>query len=160
MPSFDIVSEVDKHEFVNAIDQTNREVANRYDFKNTGAHVKQLELTLTLHAEAAFQIKQMTEILYQKIAKRGIDLDCLEAGEIEETGNKARQIMIAREGVDKDTARKIIKLIKQTKLKVQVAIQGVQVRVSGKKKDDLQRVISLLKQEEFEVPLQFINYRD
>ena len=160
MPSFDIVSEVDKHEFVNAIDQTNREVANRYDFKNTGAHVKQLELTLTLHAESAFQIKQMTEILYQKIAKRGIDLDCLEAGEIEQTGNKARQIMIAREGVDKDTARKIIKLIKQTKLKLQAAIQGVQVRVSGKKKDDLQRVISLLKQEEFEVPLQFINYRD
>ncbi|MEE4376429.1 MAG: YajQ family cyclic di-GMP-binding protein [Candidatus Competibacteraceae bacterium] len=160
MPSFDVVSEVNAHELSNAVDQTNREVANRYDFKGADARVEQTENTLTLHAESEFQIQQMTDILYQKLAKRGIDLGTLKAGTLEASGKTAHQPFTVREGIDTDLGRKMVKLIKNSKLKVQAAIQGDQVRITGKKRDDLQAAIALLKEADLDLPLQFSNFRD
>lgn len=160
MPSFDVVSEVDKHELTNAVDQTNREVGNRFDFKGSDAKVEQEGDGLALEAESEFQIKQMTDILFQKMAKRGIDISSLEKQSIEQRGVRARQKILVREGIDKELAKKIIKLIKDSKLKVQAAIQGEQVRVTGKKRDDLQQVISLLRGAELGQALQFNNFRD
>lgn len=160
MPSFDVVSEVDKHELSNAVDQCNREITNRFDFKGSGARIEQQERELTLVAQAEFQIKQIHDILRAKIAKRGIDVACLEFGEIRVAGQEARQTVTAREGIDTDTARKIIKSIKDAKLKVQAAIQQEQVRVTGKQRDDLQVTIALLKKTDFGLPLQYINFRD
>ncbi len=160
MPSFDVVSEIDKHELTNAVDQTNREVATRYDFKGSEARVDQADNLLTLHAGSDFQLDQMTDILYQKLAKRGIDIACLDVGKVEISGNKARQTLTARQGIDADLGREIVKLIKASKLKVQATIQGEQVRVSGKKRDDLQAVIALVREAKLELPLQFSNFRD
>jgi uncharacterized protein YajQ (UPF0234 family) len=160
MPSFDIVSEVDSHELTNAIDQANREINNRHDFKGTNAGIAHSGETLTLEAAEEFQIKQMLPIVHERLAKRGIDIGCLEAGKIESSGTRARQEVTIRQGIDSDRARKIVKLIKNSKLKVQAAIQGEQVRVSGKKRDDLQSVIATLKQAELGLPLQFTNFRD
>lgn len=160
MPSFDVVSEVDKHELTNAVDQTNREIANRFDFKGSDARVEQAEQGLTLHAESDFQIKQITEILNKSLAKRGIDLACLDKDKIEIANMRARQDIRVRQGIDKDTAKKIVKLIKDSKLKVQAAIQGEEVRVTGKKRDDLQQVIGLLRGADLELPLQYVNFRD
>jgi uncharacterized protein YajQ (UPF0234 family) len=160
MPSFDIVSEVDTHEVTNAVDQTNREIGNRFDFKGTGAKVELTDATLTLKSENDFQIKQMLDVLYKKMAKRGIDIAALAEGEIETSGNKASLVITVRQGIDQDTARKIIKLIKETKLKVQASIQGEKVRVNGKKRDDLQAVISMLRDAGINLPLQYINFRD
>ncbi len=160
MPSFDIVSEVDRHELTNAIDQANREISNRYDFKGSGAQITISDATLTLTAQSEFQVKQMQPILYQKLANRKIDVACLDEGEVEEIGKGARLSAMVRQGVDKDLARKIVKMIKDTKLKVQAAIQGEQVRVSGKKRDDLQQIIALMKKAELGLPLQYINFRD
>ncbi|MCC6202997.1 MAG: YajQ family cyclic di-GMP-binding protein [Gammaproteobacteria bacterium] len=160
MPSFDVVSQVDKHELSNAVDQCNREITNRFDFKDSGAHVEQQERELTLVAQAEFQIKQMHDILRARIAKRGIDVACLEFGEIRTAGQEARQIVTVREGIDTDTARKIIKHIKDAKLKVQAAIQQEQVRITGKQRDDLQDTIALLKKGDFGLPLQYLNFRD
>jgi uncharacterized protein YajQ (UPF0234 family) len=160
MPSFDVVSKVDGHEFTNAVDQTNREVANRYDFKNTNARVEQDAGQLTLHAEAAFQLEQMMDILAQKLARRGVDVDCLQEGKVEESGNKARQLVTVRQGIDQDTAKRMMKLIKDTGLKVQTSIQGDKLRVSGKQRDDLQRVIAVLREAKLGLPLQFENFRD
>ncbi|MDH3871264.1 MAG: YajQ family cyclic di-GMP-binding protein [Gammaproteobacteria bacterium] len=160
MPSFDIVSEVDTHEVTNAVDQTNREIGNRFDFKGTGATVEQGDTTLTLKSENEFQIKQMLDILYKKMAKRGIDIAALAEGEIESSGNKASLAITVRQGIDQDTARKIIKLIKETRLKVQASIQGEKVRVNGKKRDDLQEIIAMLRDASIDLPLQHINFRD
>ncbi|NJN47485.1 MAG: YajQ family cyclic di-GMP-binding protein [Candidatus Competibacteraceae bacterium] len=160
MPSFDVVSEVNAHELSNAVDQTNREVTNRYDFKGADARVEQTENTLILHAESEFQIQQMTDILYQKLAKRGIDLGTLKAGALEASGKTARQSFTVRQGIDTDLGRKMVKLIKNSKLKVQAAIQGDQVRITGKKRDDLQAAIALLKETDLDLPLQFSNFRD
>jgi uncharacterized protein YajQ (UPF0234 family) len=160
MPTFDIVSEVDTHEVTNAVDQTNREIGNRFDFKGTGAKVELADATLTLKSENDFQIKQMLDILHKKMAKRGIDIAALAEGEIETSGNKASLAIAVRQGIDQDTARKIIKLIKETKLRVQASIQGEKVRVNGKKRDDLQAVIGMLREAGIDLPLQYINFRD
>lgn len=160
MPSFDIVSEVDHHELSNAIDQANREIGTRYDFKGSDARIEQAHNQLTLSTESEFQIKQMTPILKEKMSKRGIDVSCLEFADIVEMNKRARQQVLVREGLDKDLARKIVKLIKDSKLKVQASIQGEQVRVNGKKRDDLQQVMKLLKEANLGIPLQFNNFRD
>lgn len=160
MPSFDIVSEVNLHELSNAIDQTNRELSTRFDFKDSDAHVESTEETLTLHAENEFQLNQMTNILHQKLAKRSIDIAALEAGQPEIQNRRARLPITIKQGIDKDVAKKIVKAIKDTKLKIQAAIQGEQVRVTGKKRDDLQQVIALLREKDMGLPLQFNNLRD
>ncbi len=160
MPSFDVVSEVDMHELTNAVDQANREIANRFDFKGTDSKVEQNGNELLLESASDFQVKQIMEILKAKLVKRGIDLEALDAGEVEEVGNRARQKVMIREGIDKETARKIVKLVRETRLKVQAAIQGEQVRVSGKKRDDLQKVIAHLREQKLGIPLQFTNFRD
>jgi hypothetical protein len=160
MPSFDIVSEVDMHEVTNAVDQTNREIGNRFDFKGVNATVKQTDTGLALESENDFQIRQMLDILHKKIAKRGIDIAALSEGEIETSLNKATQAVTIRQGIDQDSARKLVKLIKGTKLKVQSSIQGDKVRVSGKKRDELQETISVLKDSDRGLPLQYINFRD
>jgi uncharacterized protein YajQ (UPF0234 family) len=160
MPSFDVVSEVDKHELQNAIDQVNREINTRFDFRGTDSRIEESEGELVLIAESDFQLQQMRTILDTKLAKRGVDLGCLEAKEPEISGKRARQSIQVRQGIDKDTARKIIKIVKDSKLKIQAAIQGEQVRVSGKKRDDLQQVIILLREADLDLPLQYINFRD
>ena len=160
MPSFDVVSEVDKHELTNAIDQTNREVTNRFDFKGTNARVERNDNMLTIIAGAEFQIKQIVDILQGKMTKRRIDIDCLDFQEVTESNNETRQNVNVREGIEKDIARKMIKLIKDSKIKVQARIQQNQLRVSGKKRDDLQNVIAELKAAKLELPLQYVNFRD
>jgi cyclic-di-GMP-binding protein len=160
MPSFDVVSEVDMHEVSNAVDQTNREIANRYDFKGADANILHENAVLTLHAQAAFQLKQMMDILAQRLAKRGVDVGCMEEGKVEETGKKAKQTVTIRHGIDTDLARKIVKIVKEAKLKVQAAIQGEKVRITGKSRDDLQQVIGLLRDAKLGLPLQFENFRD
>jgi uncharacterized protein YajQ (UPF0234 family) len=161
MPSFDIVSQVDPHELTNAVDQTSRELSTRFDFKGTGSKVERSDdKLLVLVAPTEFQVKQIVEILNTKLAKRGIDVRCLHYGPMQEAVNEARQPVTVRQGVDKDLARTLIKLVKDLKLKVQAAVQGDQIRVSGKKRDDLQQVIAAVKEAKFEMPLQFVNFRD
>ena len=160
MPSFDVVSEVDHHELTNAVDQMNREISNRFDFKGSNARIELKDQVMNLEADNEFQIKQMHDIIYKKLASRGIDTACLDQGKIEERGMRAYQTITVREGVDKELAKKIVKMIKDTKMKVQAAIQGEQVRVTGKKRDDLQSVIEMLKGADIELPLQFNNFRD
>ena len=160
MPSFDVVSEVNMHELANAVDQTSREVANRFDFKGTDSRVEHTENIITLIAPVEFQVKQIYDILRTKIAKRGIDVLCLETGKITETVNEARQIITVKQGINQELAKKITRIIKDSKLKVQSTIQGEQVRVSGKKRDDLQEAISLLRNSKLELPLQYVNFRD
>jgi uncharacterized protein YajQ (UPF0234 family) len=160
MPSFDIVSEIDQHELTNAVDQTNREVGNRFDFKGSDAQVEQGQEELTLKAQNEFQINQMRDILYQKMTKRGIELTALEEGPIAESGKTAQQKLKLRQGIDKELGKKITQLIKESKIKVQASIQGDTVRVTGKKRDDLQEAIALLRKAELEQPLQFNNFRD
>lgn len=160
MPSFDIVSEVDEHELSNAVDQTNKEVSTRFDFKDSDAHVEHNKDTLTLHAENEFQLNQMTDILHKKLAKRGVDIASLETGQLEIQNRRARLQMHIKQGIDKEVAKKIVKMVKESKLKVQAAIQGEQVRVTGKKRDDLQQVMARLREKDMGLPLQFINFRD
>lgn len=160
MPSFDIVSEVDLHEVANAVDQTSREVANRFDFKGTDARVEHKDAILTLHADNEFQIRQVLDILHKKMAKRGIDIAALSEGKIETTVSKASLVITVLQGIDQDMARMLVKNIKATKLKVQSSIQGDRVRVSGKKRDDLQNIISRLDDFGLLVPVQTINFRD
>lgn len=160
MPSFDIVSEVDMHEVTNAVDQTNRETTNRFDFKGINASVRQTDTGLVLESENDFQIRQMLDILHKKIAKRGIEIAALSEGEVETSLNKATLAVTIRQGIDQDSAKRLVKLIKGAKLKVQASIQGDKVRVSGKKRDDLQETISLLKESGTGLPLQYINFRD
>lgn len=160
MPSFDVVSEVDIQEVRNAVDQANREVSTRFDFKGVEARFELNQSEITLRAEEAFQLNQMIDILRQKLAKRKVDLACMDIGKQETTLNNARQQVVIRQGIDSDNARKLVKAIKGSKIKVQAQIQGEQVRVTGKKRDDLQQVIALLKGEDYGIPLQFINFRD
>ena len=160
MPSFDIVSEIDMHELSNSIDQTNREITNRFDFKGTNSRVELKENIITLVAPAEFQIKQIEDILTTKMSKRGIDIKCLEKGEVTENINEAKKAITVRQGIDKELAKKLVKLVKDTKLKVQSSIQGEQVRVTGKKRDDLQEIIQMLKNSKLDLPLQFVNFRD
>ncbi|MES9874873.1 MAG: YajQ family cyclic di-GMP-binding protein [Candidatus Sedimenticola sp. 6PFRAG7] len=160
MPSFDIVSEVDIQEVRNAVDQANREVTTRFDFKGVDAKFEQSNEEIKLSAEQDFQLKQMMDILRQKLAKRNIDVGCMEAKEPECNLNAARQQVVIKQGIDTDTARKMVKGIKASKIKVQAQIQGEQVRVTGKKRDDLQQVIALLRDSDYGLPLQFNNFRD
>ena len=160
MPSFDVVSEIDHHELKNAIDQANREIGTRYDFKGSNSKIDQAGSELTLEAESEFQIKQMVPILKEKMSKRDIDVDCLDFADIVEMNKRARQQVSVREGLDKDLARKMVKLIKDSKIKVQAAIQGEQLRINGKKRDDLQQVMQLLREAKLGIPLQFNNFRD
>lgn len=160
MPSFDIVSEVDGHELQNAIDQVNKEIANRFDFKGSDAKVENKENVLTLSAQSDFQVQQIRPMLYEKLVKRGIDVQCLDEANIEQSGMRAHQRITVREGLDKESAKKVVKTIKDAKLKVQAAVQGEQVRVTGKKRDDLQQCMQLLRGADLGVPLQYNNFRD
>ena len=160
MPSFDVVSDFDAHEASNGVDQANREVTTRFDFKGTGSKFELDQQVITLTSQAEFQLQQMLDILRQKIAKRGIDIACFDEQEPELTGSVARQRVILKKGIDADLARKLVKLIKGSKLKVQAAVQGDQLRITGKKRDDLQGAISLLKEADIELPLQYENFRD
>ena len=160
MPSFDIVSEVDMHEVANALDQAVREVGTRFDFKGTNASYESKDNVVTQRATSDFQLQQMREILYGKLARRGIDIRCAETGKVEGVGKEVRQTITLRQGIDSDLARKIVKLVKDSKIKVQASIQGDQVRVSGKKRDDLQEAIAMLRKAELPLPLQFTNFRD
>ena len=160
MPSFDVVSEIDTHELTNAVDQALRELDQRFDFKGTDATFELEETTVTLVAPADFQLKQMLEILKLRLAKRGIDVACLEVKDPEINLARAKQRAILKHGIDAETGRKVSRLIKDSKLKVQAQIQGDKVRVIGKKRDDLQEAIALLRKTEVGVPLQFNNFRD
>ncbi len=159
MPSFNAVSEVDTHELTNALDQTNREISNRYDFRGSDAKVVQEDSALRIEAQSEFQIDQIYDILTQKMAKRRVDVGCLERGQVEEANLRARQVVAVRQGIDQAIAKKMIKIVKDSKIKVQTAIQGDKVRVSGKKRDDLQKVMSLLRDAKLGIPVQFENFR-
>ncbi len=160
MPSFDAVSEVDAHELTNALDQVNREISNRYDFRGSDAKVAQEDSALRIEAQSEFQIDQIYDILIQKMAKRRIDVGCLERGQVEEANLRARQVVAVRQGIDQAIAKKMVKIIKDSKIKVQTAIQGDKLRVSGKKRDDLQKVMNLLRDAGLGIPVQFDNFRD
>jgi len=160
MPSFDVVSDFDAHEARNAVDQANREVNTRFDFKGSGSKFELSDEVITLTSESDFQLQQMRDILHQKLAKRGIDLACLEEQPPELVGKEARQTLLLRRGIDADLARKLVKQIKTSKLKVQAAIQGDKLRISGKKRDDLQAAIAELKESHTGLPLQYENFRD
>ena len=160
MPSFDIVSEVDLHELTNAVDQATREIASRFDFKGTGTQVEMKERVMTITAQTEFQVKQVMEILRLKIAKRSIDVSCLEEGPLSIALNEARQTLTAKHGIDKEVGKKVVKFIKESGQKVQAQIQDEQVRVTGKKRDDLQAVIAVLRGASLGMPLQYPNFRD
>ena len=160
MPSFDIVSEVDNHELTNAVDQSNREVDNRFDFIGTNAKFELKESKITLTAPTEFHITQMQDILKGKLAKRQIDVRCIEVGEVLKNLAEARVTVTIKQGIDKEFAKKIVNLIKESKLKVQSQIQGEQVRVTGKNRDDLQAAMAHLRQAELDLPLQYNNFRD
>jgi len=160
MPSFDVVSEVDQHELANAVDQAHREISNRFDFKGTSAKVELSDGRVQLHADSDFQIQQMHPILYQKLTARKIDIACLEAGKVETSGKGVKQAIQVRQGIDKETAKKAVGKIKESKLKVQAQIQGEQLRVTGKKRDDLQSTMAMLESAELGLPMQFQNFRD
>jgi uncharacterized protein YajQ (UPF0234 family) len=160
MPSFDVVSKTDNHEVTNAVDQTNREIGTRFDFKGTDARVELSKNTLTLIAPTDFQLKQVDEILRNKFAKRQLDVRSLDYKNAEIKLNEARQTVEVKQGIEAEKAKKIVKLIKEGSFKVQAAIQGDQVRVTGKKRDDLQAVIAFLREAKLELPLQFENFRD
>ncbi len=160
MPSFDVVSEVDHHELKNAIDQANREVSTRFDFKGSGANFSQSENQITMNAQAEFQLQQMLDILRKKMSSRGIDLYCLETHDPVIHAKTATQQLTVNEGIDTPTAKKLVKMVKDSKLKVQAAIQQQQLRITGKKRDDLQQAIALLKSADLKLPLQYQNFRD
>jgi uncharacterized protein YajQ (UPF0234 family) len=163
MPSFDTVSEIDGHEVTNAIDQANRELEQRFDFKGTGAEYKRdakEPFTVIMKAEAEFQLKQMLDILKLRVAKRGIDVSCLDVKDAETNLAEAKQKVVLKHGIDQESAKKIVKSLKESGLKVQAQIQGDKVRVTGKKRDDLQEAMAHLRKAETGVPLQFENFRD
>ncbi len=160
MPSFDIVSEIDMHELTNAVNNANRAITQRYDFKGTETSVKQSKEEVTLISESEFQVQQVLDIMHKALVSRKVDIKNLEEGDVKPNGKLMEQKLQVRQGIDKDTAKKIVKLIKDKKLKVQSAIQGEQVRVTGKKRDDLQAVMALLRDQDLPVALQFSNFRD
>jgi len=159
MPSFDVVSELDKHEVTNAVDNAIKDLDRRYDLRGKGTFEFK-DKTVTLTAEAEFQLEQMIEILKLALVKRKIDVQCLEIKDHYASGKVVKQEVVLREGIDKELAKKIVALIKDAKLKVQAAIQGEQVRITGKKRDDLQEAIALLRTQELGMPLQYNNFRD
>jgi cyclic-di-GMP-binding protein len=160
MASFDVVSELNAHEVTNAVDQANRELAQRFDFKDSGASFELQELTVTLRAPADFQLKQMLEILKLRLSKRGIDLTCLDVKEPQTTLATAQQEVVLKHGIDQDSGRKIVRIVKDSKLKVQATLQGDKVRITGKQRDELQQAIQLLRRSKLDVPVQFDNFRD
>ncbi|MCW8275410.1 YajQ family cyclic di-GMP-binding protein [Pseudomonas sp. PCH199] len=161
MPSFDVVSELDKHELTNAVENAVKELDRRYDLKGKGSfEFKEKDLTVNLTAEADFQLEAMIEILKLALVKRKIDVQCLEVKDAFASGKLMKQEAVLKEGIDKELAKKIVAHVKDAKLKVQAAIQGEQVRITGKKRDDLQEAIAALRAKEFGMPLQFNNFRD
>jgi uncharacterized protein YajQ (UPF0234 family) len=160
MPSFDIVSKIDNHEITNAVDQANRELTTRFDFKGTTARYELTKNTVLLIAPSDFQLKQMDEILRNKLAKRNVDTRSLDYKDADVKLNEARQEIEVKEGIDTDYAKKLVKMIKDASLKVQTSIHGDQVRVTGKKRDDLQAVIAMLREAKLSLPVQFENFRD
>jgi len=162
MPSFDIVSEVDKQEIHNAVDQTNKEIANRFDFKGSDARIEQADFVLTVYADDDFKLEQVQDVLNGRLTKRGIDIRALEIAEKSEkvSGNKVKRQVTVKNGIETELAKKIVRQIKDSKLKVTASIQGDSVRVAGAKRDVLQEAIALVKKAITEVPLQFQNFRD
>ena len=160
MASFDVVSEVNAQEVTNAVNQANREVETRFDFKGTNAKFELEDGRVTMRAPNKFQLNQMYDVLTARLASRKVNIQCLERDPPQTNVRDAWQIVRVREGIEADLARQLVKMIKQTKLKVQVAVQGEKLRVSGKKRDDLQHVMGLLREAEIDLPLQFNNYRD
>jgi uncharacterized protein YajQ (UPF0234 family) len=161
MPSFDIVSEMNQVEVRNALDQANKEIANRFDFKGSDARVEQGDKTLTLYADDEFKLKQVNDVLTAKFAKRNVDVRSLKYGDVEKVGgNKVKQAVTLRTGVDQELAKRIQRMLKDSKLKVQASIQGDAVRVSGTKRDDLQSAIALVRKSVTDYPLQYENFRD
>lgn len=160
MPSFDVTAECDLQEVRNAVDQANREIQTRFDFKGVDAQFTLTDAGVQLRAEQEFQLQQMMDILRQKLVKRKVDLAALDVGAPVSTLNVARQEVGLKQGIDADTARRMVKAIKAAKLKVQAQVQGDQLRVTGKKRDDLQQAIALLKAEDWQLPLDFTNFRD
>ena len=160
MPSFDIVSKLDLHELTNAVDQANRELTNRFDFKGTGAVYEREETVVTLKAQAEFQLKQMLDILKQRLASRQIDIRCMEVDDAETNLASAKQKVTLKQGIEQPLAKEIVKKIKDAKLKVEAQIQGDKLRVTGKKRDDLQTAIALLRAADLKMPLQYENFRD
>lgn len=160
MPSFDVVSELDKHELKNAVDQAGRELRNRFDFKGINAGFELKDNTVTMFAPSDFQLGQMRQILDNALTRRGIDIKCVTAAEPQIAIHEARQPLILREGLETALAKQMVKQLKSSKLKVQAAIQGEKLRVTGKKRDDLQAAITMLKEAGYDMPLQFVNFRD
>lgn len=161
MPSFDIVSEVDKQEVRNSVDQTNKEIQNRFDFKGSDARVEQAELVLTVYADDEFKLGQVMDVLRGRMAKRNVDTRCLELGNVEKiSGDKVKRVVTVKTGVPQEKGKAIVRLVKDSKMKVQASIQGDAVRVSGGKKDDLQAAIQLVRGQVTDLPLQFTNFRD
>ena len=160
MPSFDVVSELDSHEVTNAVDQANRELSQRFDFKDTGAVFELNGLTVSVKAQVEFQLKQMLEILKLRLSKRGVDIMCLKIKDPVVNLAAAVQEVILRQGVDADTARLIVRMIKDSKIKVQASVQGEKVRIVGKQRDDLQGAMAVLRKAKVDMPLQFNNFRD
>ena len=160
MPSFDVVSEVDKHALTNSVDQAERVITNRFDFKGVNAKFELKEYELTITADSEMQLDQILDVLRPAMAKNGIDVSCLEIGPVKSSGKQVKREIKVRTGIDKDLAKKIVALVKDKKLKVQASIQGEQVRVTGKKRDDLQECIAALRAAELGMPMQFENFRD
>jgi hypothetical protein len=161
MPSFDITSEVNKVELKNAVEQSNKEIQNRFDFKGSDARIEQAELTLTVYADDDFKLKQVMDVFTGKCAKRGVDVRALEPQDAEKiSGNKMKQIVEVKNGIETEKSKSLVKLLKDSKMKVQASIQGPAVRVTGAKKDDLQTAIQLLRKSVTDIPLQFGNFRD
>ena len=161
MPSFDIVSEVNQVEMKNAVEQANKEITNRFDFKGSDSRVELGEKIVSAFADDEFKLNQVYDVLIAKVAKRGVDVRCLVRGKIEKiSGDKIKQIITVRVGVEQELAKRIVKMVKDSKLKVQASIQGDAVRISGAKRDDLQSVITLMKKSVTDYPLQFGNFRD
>lgn len=160
MPSFDVVSEVDKHELSNAVDQANRELVNRFDFKGSNATFELEGYAVTMAAPSPFQLKQMLDILRGRMSARGIDVRCLELGDVAENVAGARQKVTVRQGIEQAIAKKLIAAVKGSKIKVESQINGDKLRITGKKRDDLQAVMALLRKAEVDLPLQFNNFRD
>lgn len=162
MPSFDIISELDRHELTNAIDQASKEISTRFDFKGTNSSLELTEEKLIMTSESTFQLQQMFAVVCSKLSRRGVDLACLDPGDAKGTGKLMRQEITLKQGLDSPLAKQIVKLIKDKKLKVQAAIHGDKVKVTGKKRDDLQEVIQMLREEQqnLSMPLQYDNFRD
>ena len=160
MPSFDVVSEVNAHEVTNAVNQANREVETRFDFKGTNARFELDDDRVTMRAPDEFQLNQMYDVLATRLVSRKVNIRCLEREPFQTNLSDARQVVRVRQGIEAELARQIVKMVKQSKLKVQVAIQGAKLRLTGKKRDDLQQAMALIKEADLELPLQFNNYRD